>query len=85
MWEVPGLPGSEGEAKIDGIIAASSTNRLVIFHDSEKQVWRWPSRSTKGAGVISRPARHVHRVGSSDSQFEAKLDAIRLPSDAVIM
>lgn len=84
VWEVPALPGSAGEAKLDQAIAKTSTNRLVIFHDGDKQVWRWPSRTTKGAGVISRPARHVHKVGSPDPQFVAKLDAIRLPSDVVL-
>lgn len=83
VWEVPTLPGSAGEAKLDQLIAKNSTNRLVIFHDGDKQVWRWPSRSSKGAGVISRPARHVHAVGSADPQFAAKLDAIRLPDVGV--
>ena len=84
VWEVPALPGSAVEARLDQAIAKSSTNRLVIFHNVDKQVWRWPSRTTTGAGVISRPARHVHRVASPDPQFVAKLDAIRLPSDVVI-
>lgn len=84
VWEVPSLPGSAGEAKVDQFIARNSTNRLVIFHDQDKQVWRWPSRTTRDAGVISRPARHVHRVGSGDQRFAAKLDAIRLPSDTSI-
>ncbi|MFC7500621.1 DNA methyltransferase, partial [Nocardioides sp. GCM10030258] len=84
VWEVPALPGSAAEAKFDQAIAKNSTNRLVIFHDGDKQVWRWPSRTAKGAGVISRPARHVHRVGSPDPQFVMKLDAIRLPSDVVL-
>lgn len=84
VWEVPVLPGSAAEAKFDQAIAKSSTNRLVIFHDGEKQVWRWPSRTAKGAGVVSRPARHVHRIGSPDPQFVLKLDAIRLPSDVVL-
>jgi hypothetical protein len=84
VWEVPALPGAAGEAKLDQAIAKVSTNRLVIFHDGDKQVWRWPSRTSKGAGVISRPARHVHRIGTPDPQFVAKLDAIRLPSDVVI-
>jgi hypothetical protein len=83
VWEVPALPGSSAEAKLDQVIAKSSTNRLVIFHDESKQVWRWPSRTSKGGGVISRPARHVHRVGSPDPQFQAKLDAIRLPQSGV--
>ncbi len=84
VWEVPSLPGSAGEAKIDQAIAKTSTNRLVIFHDDDKQIWRWPSRSTKGSGVISRPARHVHKAGSNDPKFGAKLDAIRLPTDVQI-
>ncbi|HET7388111.1 MAG TPA: DNA methyltransferase [Nocardioidaceae bacterium] len=83
VWEVPALPGSSGEAKLDQAIAKNSTNRLVIFHDGAKQVWRWPSRSSKDGGVISRPARHVHKVGSADPQFGAKLDAIRLPESGV--
>lgn len=83
VWEVPALPGSAGEAKFDQLIAKTSTHRLVIFHDGDKQVWRWPSRSSKGGGVISRPARHVHKVGSPDPQFAAKLDAIRLPDVGV--
>lgn len=84
VWEVPALPGSAGEAKIDQAIAKTSTNRLVIFHDGDKQVWRWPSRTTRGSGVISRPARHVHKAGSNDPKFVAKLDAIRLPTDVQI-
>jgi hypothetical protein len=84
VWEVPALPGSAGEAKIDQAIAKTSTNRLVIFHDGDKQVWRWPSRTTRGSGVISRPARHVHEAGSDDPKFVAKLDAIRLPTDVRI-
>lgn len=84
VWEVPTLPGSAGEAKVEQAISKTSTNRLVIFHDGDKQVWRWPSRSTRGSGVISRPARHVHTAGSNDPKFAAKLDAIRLPPDVQI-
>ncbi|WP_344327666.1 class I SAM-dependent DNA methyltransferase [Aeromicrobium halocynthiae] len=84
VWEVPALPGSAAEAKIDQAISKTSTNRLVIFHDDDKQVWRWPSRTTRGSGVISRPARHVHKAGSNDPKFVAKLDAIRLPTDVQI-
>lgn len=84
VWEVPGAPGSAVEAAIDREIAKTSTNRLVIFHDHDRQIWRWPSRTTKGSGVISRPARHVHRAGSADPRFAAKIDAIRLPADLAI-
>lgn len=84
VWEVPAVVGSAVEAQLDHAIAKNSTNRLVIFRDGDKQVWRWPSRTAQGGGVISRPARHVHKVGSLDPQFEAKLDAIRLPTDVQV-
>lgn len=84
VWEVEELPGSAVEARLDQAIARSSTNRLLIFHDGDRQVWRWPSRTTRGASVVSRPARHVHRIGRPDPQFAAKLDAICLPRDSVV-
>lgn len=84
VWEVPSLPGSAVEAHLDQVLARISTNRLVVFRDGERQIWRWPSRSTKDSGVISRPARHKHQIGSPDTRFEAKLDAIRLPSNVQI-
>ncbi|MCA1604450.1 MAG: hypothetical protein LC775_02985 [Acidobacteria bacterium] len=84
VWECPSLPGSTLEAKLEQLIAKTTTNRLVIFHEDDRQVWRWPSRSSKGAGVTSRPARHEHRTGSPDPKFAAKLDVIRLPDDVVL-
>ncbi len=84
VWVCPERPGSALEAKLEQVIAQSTTDRLVIFHDEEQQVWRWPSRTGKGSGVTSRPARHIHRTGSGDSRFAAKLDVIRLPNDVVL-
>jgi hypothetical protein len=84
VWEIPCLPGSAVEAKLDQRLAKKTTNRLVIFHDQEKQAWRWPSRTTRDGSVSSRPSRHVHRTGSKDPQFAAKLDAISLPDDIVL-
>lgn len=84
VWECPSLPGSALEAKLEQLIAKTTTNRLVIFHEDDKEVWRWPSRSSKGSGVTSRPARHEHRTGTSDPKFAAKLDAIRLPEDEIL-
>ncbi|WP_051706200.1 class I SAM-dependent DNA methyltransferase [Nocardioides aequoreus] len=84
VWEIPHLPGAVAEAKLDQLLAKTTTNRIVIFHDEKKQAWRWPSRTTRGAIVSSRPARHVHRTGSNDPKFAAKLDAIYLPDDIVL-
>lgn len=84
VWEVPAFPGTSVEAQLDQLIAKTTTNRLVIFHEDDKQAWRWPSRTNRGAGVVSRPARHVHRTGSNDPKFAAKLAAIRLPDDVLL-
>jgi hypothetical protein len=84
VWEVPVFPGSAVEAQLDQLIAKTTTNRLVIFHQDDKQAWRWPSRTNKGAGVVSRPTRHVHRTGSNDPKFAAKLEAIQLPDDVLL-
>lgn len=84
VWVCPQRPGASLEAKLEQVIAKNTTDRLIIFHDDEQQVWRWPSRSSTGAGVTSRPARHVHRTGSTDARFAAKLEAIRLPEDVTV-
>ncbi|MGJ3224762.1 class I SAM-dependent DNA methyltransferase [Micromonospora aurantiaca (nom. illeg.)] len=84
VFEVPTIPGSALEARMDHLIAKTTTNRLVIFHEPDRQAWRWPSRSNKGSGVVSRPARHLHRTGTNDPAFAAKLEAIRLPHDALL-
>jgi hypothetical protein len=46
VWEVPAVPGSAGEAVFDQAVAKNSTNRLVIFHDDDKQVWRWQAEAS---------------------------------------
>lgn len=84
VWTVPAIVSAQDESAIDQAIAKSSTNRLVIFHNPEKQVWRWPSRSANGSGVSSRPARHIYRAGIADPQFSIKVNAIKLPSDRVL-
>jgi hypothetical protein len=84
VWVCPVRPGTKVEAKIDHAIAATTTDRLVIFHDDHTQTWRWPSRSTRNGGVTSRPARHTHVTGETDSGFAAKLDAISLPADRIL-
>lgn len=84
VWEAPALPGTAVEAQLDQLIARTTTNRLVIFHQEDRQAWRWPSRTSRGGGVVSRPARHVHRTGVADPRFGEKLDAIRLPDDVLL-
>ena len=40
-------PGSKIEAELDRLIAKTTTDRLVIFHNDDEQVWRWPARRTR--------------------------------------
>src|SRR5687768_5571758 len=47
VWVCDSLPGSRVEAELDRLIARTSTDRLVIFHDGDQQVWRWPARRLK--------------------------------------
>lgn len=84
VWEVPALPGTAAEAQLDQLLAKTTTNRLVIFHQADRQAWRWPSRTSRGGGVVSRPARHMHRTGVADPRFAEKLEAIRLPDDVLL-
>lgn len=81
VWETPNLLDSNGMAAVDRAVARTTNDRLVIFHDAAEQIWQWPSRTTKGNTVVSRPARHRHRTGSADPKFADKLEAIRLPMD----
>jgi len=84
VWVCDEKPGSQLEAQLDREIAKTSTDRLVIFHDAVDQVWRWPVRRTKDAATTTRLTSHRHHTGASNSKFEARLDAIRLPLDKAL-
>lgn len=81
VWVCPQLPGSKTEVLIDRAIAQSSTDRLVIFHDENKQVWRWPVRRIKGGSNTTRLTSHRHTTGTPNEQFAHRLTAIQLPAD----
>ncbi len=84
VWVVDQAPGSKLEAALDQLIAKTSTDRLVIFHDDIEQIWRWPVRRATGNSTATRLSRHQHRTGDPDFHFASKLDAIRLPLDATL-
>lgn len=90
VWVCDTMPGAKAEAEIDRILAAGSTDRLVIFHGdttgthADEQVWRWPVRHAKGHLTSTRLARHRHRNGAPESGFAHRLTAIRLPADTVL-
>jgi len=84
VWVCDDKPGSKIEAELDRLIAKTSTDRLVIFHDSDEQVWRWPARRLTGNSTTTRLTSHRHRTGKSNPKFAARIDAIRLPVDVVL-
>ena len=84
VWVVDQKPGSKLEAALDQLIARTTTDRLVIFHDDTEQVWRWPVRRATGNTTATRLSRHQHRTGDPDPKFAAKLNAIRLPFDVTL-
>src|ERR1700721_106286 len=61
VWVCDERPGSNLEAALDRLIAKSSTDRLLIFHDGDQQVWRWPVRRNSDNGTTSRLTSHRHR------------------------
>lgn len=84
VWVCGERPGSAYEAALDRLIAKNTTDRLVIFHDEQEQVWRWPARRNKDSTVSDRLTSHRHRNGTADPKFEAKIDLIQLPFDIVV-
>lgn len=84
VWVCNDKPGSKIEAELDRLIAKTTTDRLVIFHDDDEQVWRWPARRTKDNSTSTRLTSHRHRNGRANPNFAARLDVIRLPIDIVL-
>ncbi|WP_125079790.1 class I SAM-dependent DNA methyltransferase [Mycobacterium sp. P7213] len=84
VWVCNDKPGSKIEAELDRLIAKTTTDRLVIFHNDDEQVWRWPARRTKDNSTSTRLTSHRHRNGRANPNFAARLDVIRLPIDIVL-
>lgn len=84
VWVCDQLPGAKAEVQVDKKIAATSTDRLIIFHNDDEQIWRWPVRREAGHTTTTRLARHRHRAGAADPGFAHRLAAIQLPTDTVL-
>lgn len=84
VWVVNEKPDSKLEAALDQHLARNSTDRILILHDDDEQVWRWPVRRAVGSTTTTRLSRHRHRNGDTDPRFAQKLDVIRLPHDVIL-
>ncbi|WP_255470760.1 DNA methyltransferase [Pseudarthrobacter sp. B4EP4b] len=78
VWVCPVLPNASKQAEIDRAIAKKSTDRIVIFHNDERQVWRWPSRTVKGGATSTRLTSHAHVTGMSNPKLVERLQLITL-------
>lgn len=84
VWVANEKPDSKLEAELDRHLAQSSTDRILILHDDQDQVWRWPVRRAVGNSTTTRLSRHKHTTGDTDPRFAEKLDVIRLPLNAAL-
>lgn len=78
VWVCPTLPTSSEQAAVDRAIAKRSTDRIVIFHDNDKQIWRWPSRTVKTGSTTTRLTSHAHVRGKSNPKLVDRLLRITL-------
>ncbi|GAA1365416.1 N-6 DNA methylase [Arthrobacter rhombi] len=78
VWVTPQLPNSAAQAAVDRAIAKQSVDRIVIFHNDTKQVWRWPSRTAKGGSTTTRLTSHTHVAGRDNPKLLDRLNLIAL-------
>lgn len=84
VWVCNTLPGTAVEAEVDRAVAKTTNDRLVIFHDGDKQVWRWPVRRTKDDSVQTRLARHRYTTGELNPGFETRIRSLELPLEETL-
>jgi hypothetical protein len=78
VWVCPEMPSSSDQAVIDRAIAKNSIDRLVIFYNGTKQVWRWPVRTVNAGSVSTRLTSHQHVTGRDNPKLLQRLEAITL-------
>jgi hypothetical protein len=79
VWACPAIPNAKIQREIDKSISKISTERLVIFYDTENQNWRWPmSREASGKGII-RLVSHEHTQGQKTLSLLQRLEFIQIP------
>lgn len=78
VWACGSLPDRSTQAQIDREVSATSTERLIIFHDEAKQEWRWPRYNKNRGTNMSKLLVHEHTVGSDHSALEQRLQKIAL-------
>ncbi|WP_336715562.1 DNA methyltransferase [Arthrobacter sp. USHLN218] len=81
VWACGSLPDRSTQAQIDREVSATSTERLIIFHDEAKQEWRWPRYNKNRGTNMSKLLVHEHTIGNDHSALERRLEKIALGID----
>ncbi|MGX5716800.1 type IIL restriction-modification enzyme MmeI [Arthrobacter sp. MAHUQ-56] len=81
VWACASLPDRSTQAQIDREVSATSTERLIIFHDGRKQEWRWPRYNKNRGTNMSKLLVHEHAVGRDNQALEQRLRKIALDID----
>jgi hypothetical protein len=81
VWTCGAVPSGKAQREVDRQLRKESAERIVIFHDLDHQMWRWPqARDAAGAGA-ARLVTHEHRVGRSNEALRQRLKFIELGID----
>ncbi len=78
IWVCPLVPSGQGQRTVDRALRKESAERVIIFHDETRQVWRWPqARDTAGTGT-PRLVAHEHIVGKQNEALRQRLQFIKI-------
>jgi hypothetical protein len=78
VWTCPSVPDRRSQRLIDHAIKKISNERLLIFHDTAHQEWRWPQSSDTQGRSQPRLVTHQHFVGKDNPALIQRLGMIRL-------
>lgn len=81
VWACASLPDRSTQAQIDREVSATSTERLIIFHNGDRQEWRWPRYNKNRGTNMSKLLVHEHVVGRDHSLLEQRLQKIVIDID----
>jgi hypothetical protein len=81
IWSCPSVPSGQVQRSVDKALRKESAERVVIFHDENHQVWRWPqARDSAGAGT-PRLVTHEHVVGRPNEALRQRLQFVQIGMD----
>ena len=78
VWGCNSVPNARIQREIDKEISKTSTERLVIYSDDARHIWRWPmSREATGKGIV-RLVTHEHLIGQKTLSLLQRLQLISI-------